>query len=232
MLTLRPSHERGHFDHGWLDTYHSFSFADYRDPAHMRFRVLRVINEDTVAPGEGFGTHPHQDMEILTYVISGALQHRDSMGTGSVITAGEVQRMTAGTGVTHSEMNASQSEPVHLLQIWVFPEAEGLPPSYEQKRFGPQEKTDVLKLVASRDGGDGSVSWHQDVSVFASLLGPGRSLTHELAPNRYAWLQLISGALTANGRSLAPGDGLAFSAESSLRISAGQVSEFLLFDLP
>ena len=198
----------------------------------MRFRVLRVINEDTVAPGEGFGTHPHQDMEILTYVISGALQHRDSMGTGSVITAGEVQRMTAGTGVTHSEMNASQSEPVHLLQIWVFPEAEGLPPSYEQKRFGPQEKTDVLKLVASRDGGDGSVSWHQDVSVFASLLGPGRSLTHELAPNRYAWLQLISGALTANGRSLAPGDGLAFSAESSLRISAGQVSEFLLFDLP
>ncbi len=231
MMQLRRSPERGHFDHGWLDTLHTFSFADYYDPRHMHFRTLRVINEDRVAPGAGFPTHPHRDMEIVTYVLEGALQHRDSMGNGSVIRPGDVQRMSAGSGVTHSEYNASESEPVHLLQIWMLPERKGIPPSYEQKAFSEEERRGKLRLVASPDGRDGSVTIHQDNALYVALLGPGESVRHELAPNRHAWLQVARGRVTLNGTELAAGDGAAISQEKFVELRGVQDAEVLLFDL-
>lgn len=231
MIALRKSADRGHFDHGWLNTYHSFSFDEYFDPAFMGFRTLRVINEDRVAPAEGFDTHPHRDMEIVTYVLSGALQHRDSMGNGSVIRPGEVQRMTAGTGITHSEFNASPDEWVHLLQIWILPGAKGLTPSYEQTAFPAAEKRGRLRLVASRDGREGSLTIHQDAAIYASLLAPGDGVAFELQPERHAWVQVVSGEVDLNGHALRPGDGAAVSAEAFLTFKAAAESELLLFDL-
>jgi quercetin 2,3-dioxygenase len=234
MLTVRPSHARGHFDHGWLNTYHTFSFDQYYDPKHMHFRSLRVINEDTVQPGRGFGTHPHRDMEIITYVLQGALSHQDSMGTGSTIRPGDVQRMSAGTGVTHSEFNQSQDSLVHLLQIWITPDKRGLEPSYEQKTFPAEQKRNRLRLVASPDGGDGSVTIHQDVRLYAAVLEPGKALGHELEPGRHAWIQVAAGAIGVNGTQLAAGDGAAIENENLLSITAQPHSapaEFLLFDL-
>ena len=229
MITIRKAEERGHFDHGWLDTYHTFSFADYYDPDFMGFRTLRVINDDRVAPGRGFGTHGHRDMEIVTYVIEGALAHRDSMGTGSIIHPGEVQRMSAGTGVMHSEMNASLEEPVRLLQIWILPERRGITPGYEQKEFGEDERRGKLRLVASRDGSEGAVTIHQDVKLYASLLDGG-SVTHNFAENRYGWLQVARGNVDLNGQKLKEGDGAAIANESSVVIQ-GSGAEILLFDL-
>ena len=231
MLQIRKAADRGHFDHGWLDTRHTFSFDRYYDPAHMGFRSLRVINEDRVKPGQGFGTHPHRNMEILTYVVEGALEHRDSMGTGSVIRPGDVQRMTAGTGITHSEFNPSPSEDVHLLQIWILPEKMGLKPGYEQKRFEDHEKLGQLRLVASRDGRDGSVTIRQDASLYAALLEPGQEVVHDLAPERHAWVQVVRGGLTVNGAPLEAGDGLAVSGEPRLDFRAATGTELLLFDL-
>jgi quercetin 2,3-dioxygenase len=231
MLTVRPSEERGAFDHGWLDTKHTFSFADYQDPRHMGFRSLRVINEDVVAPGKGFGTHGHRDMEIITYVLDGALQHRDSMGNGSIIRPGDVQRMTAGTGVTHSEFNPSAGEQVHLLQIWILPERSGLPPGYEQRTFSADERRGRLKLVASRSARDGSLTVHQDADIFAALLSPGQELVHALGPERHAWVQVARGALAVNGTEVAAGDGVALSEEPRVVLRAEQPTEILLFDL-
>jgi redox-sensitive bicupin YhaK (pirin superfamily) len=232
MLQLRPAGERGHFDHGWLDTYHSFSFADYHDPAHMGFRALRVINEDRVVPGEGFGTHPHRDMEIVTYVLEGALQHKDSMGTGSVIRPHEVQRMSAGTGVFHSEFNASKTDPVHLLQIWLLPERRGIEPSYEQKAFDPAEKRGRWRLVGARDGREGAVTIHQDVDLYGTIVGPGDAVRHALKPGRHAWVQVARGRATVNGQALEPGDGLALSDVASVEASGRDgEAELLLCDL-
>ncbi len=193
MIQIRRSNDRGHANHGWLDTYHSFSFDTYRDPKFMGFRDLRVINEDRVAPGMGFPTHPHRDMEILTYILEGALQHRDSMGTGSIIRPGEVQRMSAGTGVTHSEQNASRTDPVHLLQIWILPERKGIRPGYEQKQFEHSQLEGQLRLVAAGEPKDGAVKIHQDVSLYASILSPGQNVKHHLAAGRFAWLQVARG---------------------------------------
>lgn len=231
MLTLRRSHERGHADHGWLDTHHTFSFADYHDPAHMGFRALRVLNDDRIGPGGGFGTHPHRDFEIISYVVEGALEHRDSMGNGLVIRAGEVQCMTAGTGVAHSERNHSKQQAVRLLQIWIQPERRGLEPSYEQKHFGEQDKRDRLRLIASHDGRDGSLVVHQDVSLYAAVLGAGRTVEHVLAPGRHAWVQVVTGHVTINGLALGEGDGLAVSDEARVAIEAGEGAEILLFEL-
>lgn len=231
MITIRKSSERGHFNFGWLDTYHTFSFDQYYDPNYMAFRSLRVINEDRVHPGRGFPTHPHRDMEIITYILKGALQHRDSMGNSSIIRPGEVQRMSAGTGVSHSEANPSQTEPVHLLQIWIIPNQMGLDTSYEQKVFAEDEKRNQLRLVASTNGRDGSVTVHQDVNLYASVLDGGSEVAYELNPNRYAWLQVARGAVTLNGMNLDQGDGAAISKESDLRINGREPSEVLLFDL-
>src|SRR3972149_962295 len=231
MITRRPSHERGHANHGWLDSYHTFSFADYYDPKHMGFRHLRVINEDRVQPEGGFATHSHHDMEIITYVLDGSLEHRDSMGNQSIIVPGDVQRMSAGTGVTHSEYNPSHTEPVHLLQIWILPEKKGLPPSYQQWVFQPEEKRGALRLIASRNGRDGSVTVHQDVDLFAALLESGELLRHKLPPGRHAWLQVVGGAVALNGTLLFAGDGAAASDEDRLEITASKSSEVLLFDL-
>ena len=231
MITRRPAKERGHFDHGWLDTYHSFSFSEYHDPAHMGFRSLRVINEDRVDPKAGFPTHSHRDMEIITYVLAGALGHKDSMGNGSVIRPGDVQRMSAGTGVTHSEYNGSEKEPVHLLQIWILPEQRGIAPGYEEKRFPAEEKRGRLRLIASRDAAEGSVTIHQDARVYASLLDGGQTVRHALAPGRGAWLHLVSGAATVNGTTLVTGDGAAIENERALEILADEPTELLLFDL-
>ena len=231
MIQVRRSHERGHARRGWLDSYHTFSFAEYYDPEHVHFRSLRVINEDWIEAGHGFGTHPHQDMEILTYVVEGALAHRDSTGTEEVIRPGEVQRMTAGTGIAHSEFNHSPEERVHLLQIWIVPERKGLAPGYEQRAFPEEEKRGKLRLVASRDGRDGSVRVHQDVSLFATLLEPGKSVTHSLRPDRHAWVQVVRGAVTANGQALSAGDGAAVSKVETLEIRGEQPAEVLLFDL-
>jgi len=231
MITTRPGTERGHADHGWLDTWHTFSFAEYRDPEHMGFRSLRVISEDRVAPGRGFGMHPHADMEILTVVLSGALEHRDSMGNASTIRPGDVQRMSAGTGIRHSEQNASDDEPVHLLQIWIEPERRGLVPSYAEAGFPAEERRGRLRLVASRDGRDGSVSMHQDVDLYASLLEAGESVTHRLRPGRGAWIQIAAGTVNLNGVTLEAGDGAAVEDEESLTLEATSSSEFLLFDL-
>jgi redox-sensitive bicupin YhaK (pirin superfamily) len=231
MIRVRRASERGHFDHGWLDTHHSFSFARYHDPRHMGFRALRVINEDRVAPGRGFGTHPHEDMEIVTYVLSGALAHRDSLGTGSTIRPGELQRMTAGTGITHSEFNPSEAEPVHLYQIWLLPEREGLEPSYEQQAFPEEERRDRLRLAASPDGRDGSLSIRQDARLYLTSLEGGREVSHELTPGRHAWVQVLRGGVALNGLAITAGDGAAVSDESALAIRAEGPSEVLLFDL-
>jgi redox-sensitive bicupin YhaK (pirin superfamily) len=241
MITVRKSSERGHANHGWLDSRHSFSFADYHDPAHMGFGNLRVINEDRIAPGSGFGTHGHRDMEIVSYVLDGALAHKDSMGNGGegdsnsgVIRPGDVQRMSAGTGVLHSEFNHSPDELVHLLQIWIFPDKSGLKPSYEQKTFSTEEKLNRLRLVASPDGREGSVTIHQDVRFYAGLLEPGKSVAHHLAPGRGAWIQVTSGAVEVNGKRLRAGDGASVEDEKRLEIiGRGEkgTSEFLLFDL-
>ena len=236
MIRIRKSAERGHGEHGWLDTRHTFSFAEYYDPQHMGFRALRVINDDRVAPRMGFPSHPHRDMEILTYVLAGALKHEDSMGNGSVIRAGDVQRMSAGTGIVHSEVNASPSEPLHLLQIWILPERQGLPPSYEQKTFSESEKRGRLRRIVSRDGADGSVSIHQDVDVYATVLGAGQAVRHTLRLGRHAWLQVAEGAVTLNGLVLEAGDGAAASDETTLELGgegrAGRRGRSeLLFDL-
>jgi redox-sensitive bicupin YhaK (pirin superfamily) len=231
MITIRPAKERGGGDHGWLNTRHTFSFSDYYDPRHMGFRALRVINEDRVAPGRGFGTHGHRDMEILSYVVSGGLGHRDSMGNGEVIRPHEWQRMSAGTGVRHSEANASDEEPVHFYQIWILPESEAIRPDYEQKLFAPEEKAGRLRLVASRGGEDGSLKIHQDVKVYNSLLTAGAEVEHRLDEGRHAWVQVVSGAVSLNGTQLGEGDGAAVSDETSLTISARADAEVILFDL-
>jgi hypothetical protein len=230
MIRIRKAEERGHFDHGWLDTYHTFSFADYYDPQFMGFRSLRVINEDKVKPGRGFGTHSHRDMEIVTYVLEGALEHRDSMGTGSVIRPGEVQRMSAGTGVLHSEINPSADQAVHLLQIWILPERRSLRPEYEQKTFPAAERQGKLRLVASHDGKDGSLTIHQDAKLFAATLTDGQSINYDLPAGRYAWLQLARGEVEVNGQKLHAGDGAAIEDERTLTLR-GRDAEVLLFDL-
>lgn len=231
MITIRKSEDRGHFDLGWLDTYHTFSFDQYYDPAHTHFRSLRVINEDRVSPNQGFPTHSHRDMEIITYILSGALEHRDSMGNGSVIRPGDVQRMTAGTGVSHSEFNPSESEAVHLLQIWILPKAHGLPPGYEEKAFAEEERRGRLRLIASEDGREGSVAINQDAQVYATLLDAGQIVTHALQPNRHAWLQVARGTLRLNELELKQGDGAAISKESDFTIEAHDQAELLVFDL-
>ncbi len=231
MITIRRSEERGHFDFGWLNTYHSFSFGDYYDPKHIRFRTLRVINEDFVQAGRGFPTHGHRDMEIITYVLQGALEHRDSMGSGSIIRRGDAQRMSAGTGVTHSEANPSRDESVHLLQIWILPAEQDMQPEYEEKRFSDDEKRNRLKLIVSPEGSAGSVTIHQDAKIYASLLDKGNEVSHPLAPGRSAWLQVAAGSVTLNDVALKQGDGAAVREESELRISADESAEVLLFDL-
>ncbi len=231
MLRIRRSHERGFADHGWLKTYHTFSFATYQDPHHVRFRSLRVMNEDVIAPGQGFGTHPHHDMEIVTYVLSGALEHRDSMGNGEILRPGEFQRMTAGTGIEHSEFNPSATEPVHLYQIWLFPERKGIEPSYEQKAFPVAHRANRLQLVASRQGDEGSLMICQDARIFLANLSPGSSVTHTIAPGRHAWLQSLRGRIVVDGIALEAGDGVAVSDEPALTITASDASEIMLFDL-
>ena len=231
MIKIRRANERGHANHGWLDTYHTFSFADYYDPAQMGFRDLRVINEDFIKADQGFGTHGHRDMEIITYVIEGAISHRDSMGNGETVRPHEVQRMTAGTGVRHSEFS-SPTEPTHMLQIWILPEQQNLEPSYEQRVFSPDDKRGKLRLVASRGGTDGSVHINQDVRLYASILNDGESVSHELADGRHAWLQVISGEIELGGERLLTGDGAAISSETLIEIKGrADNSEFLLFDL-
>lgn len=231
MLTVRPAAERGHAQHGWLDSRHTFSFADYHDSRHMGFRALRVINEDRVEPGRGFGTHHHDDMEIVTYVLDGALAHKDSLGNGAAIHPGEVQRMSAGTGIDHSEFNYASDRVVHFLQIWILPERRGLAPSYEQRAFPLDAKRDSLLLVASHDGREGSVTVHQDVAIHAGRLAAGARVAHPLAPGRHVWIQVARGALEANGVALAAGDGLAASDEREIEIVATSDCELLLFDL-
>jgi hypothetical protein len=231
MLRVRRGSERGHFDHGWLDTYHTFSFGDYHDPAHRGFRSLRVMNEDRVAPGQGFGMHGHRDMEILTYVLSGRLAHRDSLGNGEELKPGEFQRMTAGTGIRHSEFNPSDTEPVHLYQIWLLPERTGLTPSYEQRAFADSERHNRLRVVASRDGEGGSLTIHQDARVLLATLDAKCSVEHAIPAGRHAWLQVLRGRVTAGGESLAVGDALAAGDVGRIDVSAEEPSEVLLFDL-
>ena len=231
MITLRKAQDRGHAQHGWLDSWHSFSFGDYYDPKHMGFRALRVINEDRVAPGKGFPTHSHRDMEIVTYVLDGALEHRDSMGNGSVMKSGDVQRMTAGTGVGHSEFNASQTDPVHFLQIWILPESRSLAAGYEQKNFPKPELQGKLRVVASRDGAGGAVLVHQDVTLLAGSFAAGESAKYALAPGRHAWLHVVRGTLTVNGQELSAGDAIQASEEAALELNGVSDAEVLLFDL-
>ena len=232
MLTLRRSHERGHADHGWLNSYHSFSFADYHDPAHMGFGPLRVINEDRINPGTGFGTHGHRDMEIISYVLSGELAHKDNMGNGSVIRPGDVQRMSAGTGVQHSEFNHAPADVTHFLQIWIQPAQRGIPASYEEKHFGESEKRGRLRLVASGSGADGSVLIHQDASIYAGLFDGAENASLTIAPGRQLYVQIARGALRANGMALAQGDALKMVGETNLVIDGGAQAEVLVFDLP
>jgi redox-sensitive bicupin YhaK (pirin superfamily) len=234
MIQVRRANERGHANHGWLDTYHTFSFAEYYDPRFMGFRSLRVINEDWVKPGYGFPTHPHRDMEIITYVLEGSLEHKDSMGTGSVIRPGEVQKMSAGTGVRHSEFNHSESEPVHLYQIWILPEKEGIKPMYDQKAIPVEERQGKLRLVASPEGGNGSgtVKIYQNAKLYISNLSGSESVEHKLDPGRYAWVQAARGSVLVNGQELKTGDGAAVANEPALTLTAGQDGgEALLFDL-
>lgn len=232
MINIRKAHERGHADHGWLDTWHTFSFADYYDPAQMGYSSLRVINEDRVAPDAGFPSHPHRDMEIVTYVLSGKLAHRDSMGNGTVIRPGEVQRMSAGSGIMHSEYNASASAPVHLLQIWIEPNRKGITPGYEQKFFGPDEKRGTLRLVASPDGADGSVRIQQDVQLYAALIEPGHDIRHGPARGRRAYMHVAEGSLRLNGMNMDAGDGARIEQEAEIHLESDSCAEILLFDLP
>ena len=232
MLTVRQAGERGHANHGWLDSWHTFSFADYHDPREMGFGALRVINDDKVEPGQGFGMHGHRDMEIITYVLEGALEHKDSMGNGSVIRPGDVQRMSAGTGVRHSEFNPSREERVHLLQIWIEPRITGVRPSYEEKQFGTADKTGRLRLIASPDGREGSVTIHQDAYVHASVLDGKDAVTHRLAPGRCAYVHVARGAVKVNGIELKGGDGAKITEESEIGFSGAKQAELLLFDLP
>ena len=231
MITLRKSADRGHANHGWLDSYHSFSFADYYDPKEMGFGSLRVINEDRVEPGMGFGTHGHRDMEIITYVLEGALQHKDNMGNGSVIKPGDVQRMSAGAGVTHSEFNASPTEAVHFLQIWIQPKFTGIKPSYEEKIFSDAEKRGKLRLIASFDAREGSAKIHQDASIYASIIDNNQIVTHSLAAGRSAYVHIVRGSAGVNGQALQQGDGAKIHNENLLTFSAQDSAEFLLFDM-
>jgi hypothetical protein len=231
MITLRKSSDRGHAEHGWLHSQHSFSFADYYDPQQMGWGPLRVINEDRVEPDQGFGTHGHRDMEIISYVLAGELQHKDSMGNGTVIRPGDVQRMSAGTGVRHSEFNPSPNSPVHFLQIWIEPAEPGIAPSYEQKFFAPDDKRGRLRLIASQDGREGSVTVHRNADLYASLLAPGDAVSHPLAANRLAYLHVVRGAVRVNGVRLETGDAAKIEAERALNVAAEVDSEVLLFDL-
>jgi redox-sensitive bicupin YhaK (pirin superfamily) len=231
MIGVRRAAERGRTNLGWLDSRHTFSFGDYRDPGRMGFRKLRVINDDRVAPGQGFGTHPHRDMEILSFVLEGALEHEDSMGNGSIIRPGEIQRMSAGTGVLHSERNPSEDEPVHFLQIWILPERDGIAPGYEQRAVPEAERRGRLRLIASRDGRDGSVSLHQDVHLHSALLAPGESVRHAVDRGRHLWLHVARGEVRAGGHNLVEGDGLSGSDEGALSVEGVKESEILLFDL-
>jgi quercetin 2,3-dioxygenase len=231
MIKIRKSDERGHANHGWLDTHFTFSFADYDDPKHVHFRTLRVMNDDRVAGGGGFPMHPHRDMEIVTYVLEGALEHRDSMGNGSVIKPGDIQYMSAGTGVMHSEFNASKTEPVHLYQIWMFPEKQGLKPVYGQKNFSEVEKRGRLRLLVSPDGRNGSVKIRQDNHLYATVLAKGETVKHELKPERHAYVQVARGSVTLNGTKLDEGDGAAISNEKIVELTGEKDAEVLLFDL-
>jgi quercetin 2,3-dioxygenase len=230
-MVIRRSNERGHANHGWLESFHTFSFADYHDPRHMGFRTLRVINEDRVSPGQGFGTHAHRDMEIISYVLEGQLEHEDSLGTGAIVRPGEVQRMSAGTGVRHSEFNPSPTEPLHFLQIWILPATRGTAPSYEQKAFAERERRGRLRPVATPDGREGSVTVHQDVRLYAGLFDGGEQARHELAPGRHAWLHVARGRLELGGTPLQAGDAAAISQPGPLEIAGGEGAEVLLFDL-
>jgi redox-sensitive bicupin YhaK (pirin superfamily) len=231
-MILRPAAERGHANHGWLDSWHSFSFADYRDPAHVHFGPLRVINEDRVSAGQGFGTHAHADMEIISYVLEGELAHKDSMGTGSVIRPGDVQRMSAGSGVRHSEFNHSRTQLVHFLQIWIIPDVRGIAPEYEQRSFGAGEKRGRLRLVASGDGADASLRIHQDARVYAGLFDGGEQARHALQPGRLGYVQVARGSIELNGQAMAAGDGAMLRNEPGMDFSAGKEAEVLVFDLP
>jgi quercetin 2,3-dioxygenase len=230
-IALRKSSERGGANFGWLDSKHTFSFGHYHDPKYMGFGSIRVINDDRVAPGGGFPTHPHADMEIISYVLDGALEHKDSIGTGSVIRPGDVQRMSAGTGIRHSEFNASKTAPVHFLQIWIIPEKEGLPASYEQKSFSDADKRGKLRLVGSRDGRDGSVTIHQDVSFYASLLASGDAVSYDVTAGRAVWIQVAQGSVKLNGTALGEGDGAAVTAPGLLQLEGAEDAEVLLFDI-
>jgi hypothetical protein len=232
MINVRKAEQRGHIDHGWLNAYHTFSFSDYHDPEHTHFRALRVMNEDRVQPGQGFGMHPHRDMEIVTYVLEGALEHTDSMGNGEVLRPGEFQRMSAGSGIMHSEFNPSASEPVHLYQIWLFPEHKGIEPSYEQKQFPEDQKRNRMQLVASSDGRSGSLTINQDADISLSLLESGAEIRQPLKQGRHAWLQVLRGAVRLNQQDLETSDGAAVSEESELEIIGTRDAEILLFDLP
>jgi redox-sensitive bicupin YhaK (pirin superfamily) len=232
MIEIRRSQERGHARHGWLDSFHSFSFADYHDPAHMGFGPLRVINEDRVQPGQGFGTHSHRDMEIISYVLDGGLAHKDSMGNGSTIRPGDVQRMSAGTGVAHSEFNASREQPVHFLQIWIEPSVRGVRPSYEEKRFDEASKRGTLRLIASPDGREGSVTIHQDANVYATLLDGDEAVEHAPRAGRRTYVHVVRGDVSVNGEPLGHGDAVKISGERSVRLERGRGAEVLLFDLP
>lgn len=232
MITIRKSNERGHANHGWLDTYHSFSFANYYDPQHMNFSCLRVINDDRIAPGAGFATHQHRDMEIITYMLEGELAHKDSMGNGSIICPGEVQRMSAGTGVSHSEYNPSQINPAHLLQIWIIPERGGLPPSYEQRRFDPREMRGQLRLIVSPNGEADSIKLHQDVRLHAGQFDGNEAAGHQFQKGRRGYVQVAQGSLAVNGTPLHTGDGAQLVDEKEVHLSDGNNAEVLLFDLP
>ncbi|MBE9112406.1 pirin family protein [Nodosilinea sp. LEGE 07298] len=232
MITIRSASDRGAANFGWLDSRHTFSFGNYYNPNHMGFASLRVINEDKVLPSQGFGTHGHRDMEIVTYVLDGALEHKDSLGTGSIIRPGDVQRMSAGTGIRHSEFNASDTNPVHFLQIWILPETEGIDPGYEQISIAPADQQGQLRLVGSRDGRDGSVTIHQDVSLYTTALTPGDAVTHTLAPGRVAWVQVARGAVNLNGHDLTAGDGAAIRDLDTLSLTgAADETEVLVFDM-
>lgn len=231
MITLRKANDRGHADYGWLNTYHTFSFGPYRDPNQMGFRALRVMNEDRVVPGEGFGTHAHYNMEIVSYVLSGALEHKDSMGNGEVLQPGEFQRITAGSGITHSEFNPSDSQPTHFYQIWLLPETKDLDPSYQQQRFDEAELTGALRLVASPGGDEGSLTIHQDARIYLSKLPESESVEHQIPASRHAWLQVLRGSVELNGENLETSDGAAISEEDQLTISATTPAELMLFDL-
>lgn len=232
MIQVRKADERGHAKHGWLDSHHTFSFANYYDPKFTGYRDLLVINEDRVQPGQGFGKHPHENMEIISYVLEGELAHKDSMGTGSVIRPGDVQRMSAGRGVVHSEFNNSKENPVHFLQIWITPKTEGIKPSYEEKKFSSDEKRNRLKLIVSPTGDDGSLSINQDAKLFSALLDEGKEVSYELATNRYGWVQVARGSVELNGTLLREGDGASISNENALKLIAKQPAEVLVFDLP